>query len=45
MLEKTLTDGERGKVLHTLKGRCGTLGAIALSHAIAEAERAPLSLA
>lgn len=41
---KTLTDGELEKVLHTLKGRCGTLGAIALSHAIAEAECAPLSL-
>lgn len=41
---KTLTVGEREKVLHTLKGRCGTFGAIVLSHAIAEAERAPLSL-
>ena len=41
---KMLTGGDLEKALHTLKGRCGTFGAIALLHAIDEAERAPLRL-
>ena len=41
---KTLSGGELEKVLHTLKGRCGTFGAIALSSAIAEAERVPIEV-
>ena len=43
MLAEDATDGERGKGLHPQRGRCAPWGPLH-SHAIAEAERAPLSL-